>query len=73
MNNKRDKYHGTRTPVAEVYAELGDPSSWASDDAEYERGITTRRLPGVLPMAAGSSGTSTQAKKRNDSAPKKKK
>ena len=42
---------GTRVPTAAVYSELGDPSTWGADDAEYEKATTTRRLPSVLPMA----------------------
>jgi hypothetical protein len=63
MNNKREKYEGTRVPTAAVYSELGDPSTWGADDAEYEKATTTRRLPSVLPMAAGSSGTVAHGKK----------
>lgn len=63
MNNKREKYQGTRVPVAAVYAELGDPSTWPADDASYDRAVTSRRLPSELPMAARS-GTSGHAKKR---------
>jgi len=51
-SSKRPKYEAVKVPVSDVIKELGDPSTWDAEDAEYERSIRQKSQISEIPMAA---------------------
>lgn len=43
-DDKKAKYIPTRIPTAELYAELGDPSTWDKDEEEFQRKYKAKKM-----------------------------
>ncbi len=43
QKRKIQKAHGKRVPMSQVVAELGDPATWETEAAEYERDVRQKR------------------------------